>query len=108
MSRKIDLTKPLSEEDVNYLKARGTWGERRIALNSQLVASAETGDDEEELSSEEKAKLLAEATAWINKASVAELKAKAEEWELSTDGNKAELQERLLDAVNKEYGSDED
>jgi hypothetical protein len=114
MSRNIDIRKPLSEEDVAYLKSRGIRGQMALDYNAKYFAGtpddSEFGDnDEPDMTEEEKADMLGKSTSWINDPArkVPELQAKCREWELSTNGTKDELRERLLEAVNKEYAPSE-
>lgn len=117
MSRKIDTMKPLSPEDIAYFKARGSAGQAHLNYNELYLRergkSEDTGaegegpeDDDKPLSDEEKADQLLKAKDWIAKANVPQLKEKASEWDLDTSGNKGELQDRLVEAVEKEYGSE--
>lgn len=112
MSIKVDLTKPLNEEQIEYLKARGTWGERQLKENEALLkeqgfyaekrasASAPTPN---EMSDQEKADLLTEARDWIANAKVPELKERLAAENLSTDGKQDELRQRLVDMVEARY-----
>jgi len=108
MSVKIDLTKPLTEEHVEYLRARGAWGERQLAENKALLSqqefyAAKERPEPDEMSVEEKVKLLEEAEVWITNAKVPELKQRLSEEGLSTEGKQDELRTRLMDLVTERY-----
>lgn len=112
MSRRIDLNVELSDEDVEYLEARGAWGQRQLAENKALLSQHEfyrnkranqAPDPEPEMSDEEKVKLLEEAEEWISNAKVPELQARLSEEGLPADGKQADLRTRLMDLVTERY-----
>jgi hypothetical protein len=120
MSKNINLEQELSEKDIAYLKMRGSAGEAQLAWNQKYLREnvydddapddGEFGDnDGPDMTEEEKADMLGTSTSWINDTArkLPELQAKCKEWELSTNGTKDELRERLLEAVNKEYAPSE-
>lgn len=108
MSRRIDLQKPLSDEDVEYFNARGSWGERQLAEHQAIRSQQDYYEkrdrpEPDEMSDEEKVKLLEEAEAWIATAKMDELKQRLADEELSTEGKVADLRSRLLDLVTERY-----
>jgi len=109
MSIKIDLKKPLSEEEVEFLKLRGEWGERQLAQNKAHLSQQDfynkknSAPEPDEMSDEEKVKLLEEAEEWINNAKVPELKERLALEALPVEGKQEDLRKRLLDLVTKRY-----
>lgn len=131
MSRRIDLTKPLSEEDREFLELRGVFGQYKLAENKANLSMQDhyasggeeeaedegegaeqdfenSGNDEdaeiEAMSDEERAKTLTAAEKWIDEANVPQLQERLKEWELETSGKKSELQGRLREAVEAKFG----
>lgn len=109
MSRRIDLGSPLSDEDVEYFQARGSWGLRQIAENEAILAQQDFYEgrtarpEPDQMSDEEKVRLLEEAEEWISNAKVPELKKRLEEEGLSTEGKQDELRSRLTELVQQRY-----
>ena len=91
MSRQVDLSKPLSDEDRAYLESRGRrW---QILNNDRMFANREGSDAAPQRRSEED-----EWADEVRELTVDELKTELAARELSTSGNKAELQKRLIEA----------
>lgn len=125
MSIKINLNKPLTQEERDFLEARGVWGLLRLQENEahlrmqKYYAAKERGEDpdaeegteegpddqgdSEDLTDAERADRLAKAEEWIANAKVPQLKERLAEWELPTDGKQDELRERLLAAVRESF-----
>lgn len=106
---KMDIRKPLTDEQREFLEGRGEWGRQRLALNAAFVGAQEPEADEspdedpENMTDEERAATLAEAKAWISKANGPALRKKLKEYELPTDGETNALRARLTEAVEQEY-----
>jgi len=141
MSREVDLTQPLSDEDRNYLEARGRHGEVAYADSR---SQAELSDDEryeieQRMIAEQKGKRIPlqmdpdavrdnvyeedeeepepieqqegddpDDVAYVEKATVADLREQLSARSLSTSGNKPELQRRMLDALKRETQESEE
>lgn len=126
MSRRIDLKKPLSDEDREYLHRRGrTWdiemndaqfkdavkvtdgngGEVNVAPevrdpDAHVLPEGETqGNADPDTGGEDEDDRVSEADVKALKAD--ELREELSERDLSTDGNKEELQKRLLDHLRE-------
>ena len=133
MSKKVDLDKPLSERDIEYLisrdqhqvvafnavahgnklsdevatsiRARGITPEevRRAVNNARGIVSEETEEDEENQAPEKF------SDEWFAKAKVAELQHELKERKLPTTGRRDELVARLEESVlEDEDDEDED
>lgn len=135
MSREIDLSKPLSDEDRDYLEQRGRSAE--IAYADAVHSGEDQPSDEELMELEQKAieeqrgkrvplqmdpdavrfedddedtgeQAPAEEgddpddVAYVNRATVADLKEQLAARDLPTDGLKPVLQRRMLDALKAE------
>ena len=88
MGREIDLTKPLSAEDREWLEQRGKYGDLRIADEYNPPAAADSEPDEGETSDSG-----SDYDGW----SKAQLQYELSTRDLTTTGTKAELVERLLE-----------
>lgn len=95
MSRKIDLTKPLSSDDAEYLRQRGGLPENAVLEDD---SSGEADDTEESDNSEEFEDTESEeeeSPGEFSGMTLEELKAIARAKNISVGGSKAELVERL-------------
>lgn len=98
MSRQVDLTRPLSEEDRAYLK---TWG--RYVDIQRNDAQFGAPEYEEDAPDEGPEKFTEE---WFEKATVAMLQAELKKRKLPTTGKKDELADRLEEALLEEDDDD--
>lgn len=113
MSRYVDLRKPLSDDDREYLESRARIGDilandrqfadltpaqtRKATAEADADAKAQAEEDAEVAEAEEVASQWSQdALAKVLPLKVAELKDSLSKFGLSTSGDKSDLQVRLL------------